>query len=70
MELIGRLLGAGMAILGAVIFLTVVLVLAVFGLLDDVAGGLIAIFKFLILDLGGLLVEIVRALISQLPSGG
>jgi hypothetical protein len=66
-EFVGRLLGLGAAILGAVIFLTVILVLAVYGLLDDVGLGLIAIFKFLILDLGGVLVEIVRALISQLP---
>jgi hypothetical protein len=70
MEIIARLFGLGAAILGAIIFLTVVLVLAAAGLLDDVGRLLVDIFHFLIIDLGGLLVEIVRSLINQLPNSG
>ena len=65
MAFLARLLGIGVLIIGAVIFLTFVLLLMVTGQLDLAVTTAVAIPRFLILDLGGLLVEIVRKLLTK-----
>jgi hypothetical protein len=64
MEFVGRLLGLGAAILGAVIFFILILAAKNAGLLGDLVGLVIGIFKFLIIDLGGLLIRLGDALIN------
>jgi hypothetical protein len=64
MEFLGRVLGIGAAILAAVIFFIVLLAMRRAGVLDDAAALIVGIFRFLIIDLGGLLVRLGDALIS------
>lgn len=64
MEVVGRLLALGAAILGAVILFILILAAKNAGLLTDLVGLVIGIFHFLIIDLGGLLVRLGDALIS------
>jgi len=65
MGIVVRLLGIGALIIGAIIFLTFVLILMVTQQLDLAVTTSILIPKFLIIDLGGLLIEIVRKLLTK-----
>jgi len=65
MGIVVRLLDIGALIIGALIILTFVLLLMVTGQLDLAVTTAVAIPRFLILDLGGLLVEIVRKLLTK-----
>ena len=65
MALLVRVLGIGALLLGTIIFLVFVLILMTTNQLDLAVSVAIGIPKFLILDLGPLLVRIVDKLLTK-----